>query len=204
VGRGNLLSDRDARRVARLLWEAQRNTAANYPVRRKAGGGGGTAKKYAKILRGLRRADPAAEPDPITALTCYKMKLLSEAEYDAWSAAHGTYAVGDRVKYEDPEGVFLDYECILEHTAAAGKEPTEETWWEVHSPDAFILGYDYSSDLTQTCPWFQIDDELEVVQRSEVWYLLATVSKVEKVTGASLYTSIQWNDTDKRAMSVYK
>ena len=168
-------------------------------VRHPSGG----AKEYANIVRGLQRADPTATP-PVEAVTCYKIKLLSEAEYDAWSAAHGLYEVGDRVKYESPSGVFLDYECILEHTAAAGKEPTEETWWEVHSADAFILGYDYSSDLTQTCPWFQIDDVLEVVQRSEVWYLLATVSKVEKVTGANLYTSIQWNDTDKRAMSVYK
>jgi len=204
VSRGRLLSDRDAARVAKLLWEAQRKSAGEYPVRRRAAaGGGGEAKKYGKIVRGLRRADPTAAP-PITALTCYKIKLLSEAEYDAWSAGHGLYEVGDRVKYQSPTGIFLDYECILEHTAAAGKEPTNGTYWEVHSSDAFILGYDYSTDLTQTCPWFQIDDVLEIVQRSAVWYLLATVSKVEKVTGAVLSTSVQWNDTDKRAMSVYK
>ena len=203
MSKGRLLSDRDAARVARLLWEAQRNAAYQYPVRRRAAGGGGEAKKYGKIVRGLRRADPTAEP-PVTALTCYKIKLLSEAAYNAWSSAHGLYEVGDRVKYEEPSDVFLDYECILEHTAAAGKEPTETTWWEVHSSDAFILGYDYSTDLTQTCPWFQIDDVLEIVQRSAAWYLLATVSKVEKVDGAALYTSIQWNDMDKRAMSVYK
>lgn len=168
-------------------------------VRHPSGG----AKQYGKILRTLQRADPTAEP-PLEAITLYKLKLLAEEEYDAWSAAHGLYEVGDRAKYESPSGVFLDYECILEHMAAAGKEPTEETWWKVYSSDAYILGYQYNDDLTQTCPWFQVDDVLEVVEREELWYLLATVNKVETVTGSVLATSIQWNQDSLRTMSVYK
>ena len=46
------------------------------------------------------------------------------AKDGAWASDHGTYSVGDVVSYSD--GYYI---CILEHTAAVGKEPTT-TYWE--------------------------------------------------------------------------
>lgn len=45
-----------------------------------------------------------------------------------WSAAHGTYTLGDLVKGDgDPDALF--YVCIQTHTAAGDKEPPNATYW---------------------------------------------------------------------------
>ena len=48
--------------------------------------------------------------------------------WSLWSATHGTYNVGDIVKGDgSPDSYF--YKCILQHTAAAGNEPPNNTYW---------------------------------------------------------------------------
>lgn len=205
-----MLSRADAVRVHRQLRKAERYAPADRVRRRRPGSGGGESKRYAKITRGLRRADPTATP-AIEALTLYKIKLLTETVYPAWSATHGEYAKDYLVQYEG-----LDYKSKVKHISADGKKPTNTSYWTLVSTDGYILGYHYSSDLTQTSPWLQVGDIVEVVRLAdydaenspiagtEKWYIHATVSKVEEVEDEKLLTSQQWNDTGKRATSVYK
>lgn len=167
--------------------------------RRPSGGGGGEAKKYATVKRSLQRPDPTATP-PVAAISCYKVKLASEEEFDAWSPTHGVYGVATKVLWTDG----LDYECIVEHTSASGKSPANESYWECASLDAYILGYPYT-DLIGTVPWLKVEAEVEVVLRDGKYYIHATVSRCEEENSdGELFTSIQWNTTEWRQMAVYK
>ena len=104
MARGRLLSDKDAARVARLLWEAQRNSAAEYPVRRRAAaGGGGEAIKlfevqsvatgdgvyncYQQTLDATEWADVAGD-DRLTDKDAVSVEVLNLLEHHV----HATYA----------------------------------------------------------------------------------------------------------------
>jgi hypothetical protein len=127
------------------------------------------------------------------------VKLVSEAAFAAWSASHGLYESGDKVLWTDG----LDYVCLTNHTAAEDKSPENPTYWEICSLDAYILGYPYT-DLLGTVPWFEVDAEVEVVVRESVYYIHATVIRCEEVDDDEIFTSIQWNADEKRAMAVYR
>ena len=167
--------------------------------RRPGGGGGGEAKKYATIVRSLQRPDPTTDP-ATEAISSYRVKLASEAAHDVWIATHGLYEAEDKVLWTDG----MDYECSTAHTASEGKEPDNESYWTLISLEAFVLGYPYT-DLIGTVPWFEVGAEVEVVQRSGVWYIHETASRCEEVgDDGELFTSVQWNDDDKRVMAVYR
>jgi len=202
VATGYILSERDAERLERLLRQMERYAPPEY-LRRRRQAGGGLTKRYARIVRGLRRADPTTDP-PTEAHTAYKIKLLSEAAYDDWSATHGEYKTGDKVTYKG-----IDYQCTKGHISHDSRSPTNETYWTILNPDAYVFGYQYNNDLTQTAPWLQANDIVEVIKHDSLpkpndWYIVATVGKVEKHDEEKLLTSLQWNDQDKRIMAVYK
>ncbi len=63
-------------------------------------------------------------------MTRYATKAWYYVAPALWSDSYGDYSVWDRVSYDDGGGVAY-YECILDHTAAGGKEPTNATYWKV-------------------------------------------------------------------------
>ena len=166
--------------------------------RRKPTGGGGESRRYATVTRSLRRPDPTTAP-PTEAWSCYKIKLASEAAFAAWSASHGLYESGDKAIWTDG----LDYICLTDHTASEAKSPANPSYWSVYSPDAYILGYPYT-DLIGTVPWFEVGADVEVVVRDSIYYIHGTVSRCEEIDDDELFTSIQWNAEEKRAMAVYR
>lgn len=64
----------------------------------------------------------------------------------SWADDHGTYNLGDAVRYGGENYVYI---CIVAHTAAVGKEPTEAVWW-VWNP--FAKGA-VDSLLRRNMPW---------------------------------------------------
>lgn len=157
----------------------------------------------ARIIQTLRRADEGAG---ITEIDYYEIEFLNSA-VEEWSSSHGTYFVGDIIKYTS-EGIQLIYGCILEHEAAVGKEPTNETYWEESTHlKAWVFGY--SGDLIETIPWFQPDDIVKVIKYSDSrwedreWWILETVVRVQTPSNGTVDCSIAWNAVDNRAMGVF-
>jgi len=59
----------------------------------------------------------------------------------AWDSGHGTYSVNDVVSYQD--GYYI---CIVEHTAAEGKEPTNTTYWAAYIQEGDKIYLDVTAD----------------------------------------------------------
>lgn len=200
--KGYVISESDYRVFSRLLRDAavgRLQTGPDLYRRRRPGGGGGASKRYATIVRSLQRADPTTDP-ATEEISCYKIKLSTSPDYSDWSATHGLYEAEDKVLWTDG----LDYACLTDHTASEAKSPDNPSYWSCINPDAYVLGYPYN-DLIATVPWLKVDSEFEVVQRSGVWYICATVLRCEEEgADGELYTSIQWNVDDWRAMAVFK
>jgi len=159
----------------------------------------GEAKQYAIVVRSLQRADPTTTP-VTEEISCYKIKPTTETDYDDWYAWHGTYSAGDKVYWTDG----LDYQCLITHTASDAKDPDNDAYWSCISPDAYILGYPYTN-LIGTIPWLKVGSEVEVVVKGGTYNILETASRVEEEgDNGELYTSMQWNTDEWRAMAVYK
>jgi len=185
-------------RLVRDYMAGRLNSGPNLVRTRRPSGDGGGSKRYATIIRSLQRPDPTTTP-ATEAFSCYKVKLTSESEFAAWSAAYGDYEAGDGVLWTDG----LDYTCSTDHTASEAKSPANPSYWSVWSPDAYVLGYPYT-DLLGTVPWYEVGAEVEVVVREGVYYIHGTVIRCEEIDDDRLSTSLQWNTDDLRGMAVYK
>lgn len=102
---------------------------------------------------------------------------------EEWSASHGTYSVGDIVKYTS-DGVQLIYECTEEHSSSSELPPTVETHWKESTHlKAWVFGY--SGDLIEAIRWFQPGDITKVFQYNDSrwadrkWWILETVVRVQ-------------------------
>jgi len=63
-----------------------------------------------------------------------------------WSAAHGAYALGDLVQGDGaPDSLF--YVCISAHTADAGKEPPNGTYWQATAWTSSAAALNYAVAL---------------------------------------------------------
>jgi hypothetical protein len=60
---------------------------------------------------------------------------LAYNDEGVWDALHGTYNVNDFVKGDGTPDAFF-YACVLQHTAAADKEPPNDTYWKRVSWDS--------------------------------------------------------------------
>ena len=199
--KGRVISPKDYQVIEKLVNDyvgGRLGPGPDMVRRRRPGGGGGSTKQYANITRSLQRPDPTTTP-PIEEISRYKVKLASEADFSAWAATHGDYEAGDKVLWTDG----LDYVCSTGHSSSSGRSPDNSSYWTVHSPDAYILGYPYT-DLIGTVPWFEVGAEVEVVVREGVYYIHETASRCEEVVNNRLSTSMQYNVDEKRTMAVYK
>lgn len=171
----------------------------------------GGAVKYARIVQTLRRANAAADP-PVTAIDYYEIELL-EFSIEQWSATHGVYYVGDKVKYT-VENVAKIFECKIEHPSSLALPPTVISHWqETTYKKAWVFGY--SGDLLDAAPWFQPNDIVEVVNYidsrwadRECW-IMETVSRIQAGSGANIRCSLYWlqevdGETEARLASVYR
>lgn len=206
-----VLSGDDKRRVERSVRFTERHIDRN-ELRKRNHPAGGTNKIFARIVSTLRRADPAADP-PITAQDYYEIELLRYT-VEQWSATHGVYYVGDKVKYT-VEGVVRIYECIFEHASSSALPPTVASHWEESSyKKAWVFGY--SGDLLQSAPWFQVNDIVEVIKYTDdrwsdrEWWILETVVRIEEGEGEDKIASLYWLQEDEdgnivgRLASVYR
>lgn len=207
-----VLSGEDKRRVQRSVSHTERHIDRDRIRKRNRSGGGGTNKVYARIVSTLQRADPAAEP-PIRAQDYYEIELLRYT-IEQWSATHGVYYVGDKVKYTVDDVVKI-FECKREHPSSLSRPPTNTTYWQESTyKKAWVFGY--SGDLLQTAPWFQPDDIVEVVNYEDArwadreWWIMETVVRIEEGTGADKIASLHWVQEDEdgnivgRLASVYR
>ncbi|NIP28172.1 MAG: hypothetical protein GWN55_11585 [Phycisphaerae bacterium] len=206
-----VLSGEDKRRVERSVRHTERHVDKNDLRKRNHPGGGGTNKIYARIVSTLRRADPAASP-PVTAQDYYEIELLRYT-VDQWSATHGVYYVGDKVKYTVGNVVRI-YICKFEHASSSALPPTVVSHWEESTyKKAWVFGY--SGDLLASAPWFQVNDIVEVVKYKDSrwtdrqWWILETAVKIEEGTGTSKKASLYWLQEDEngivgRLCSVYR
>ena len=205
-----VLSSEDKRRVEKSVRFTERHIPRDRLRKRSRPGGGGINKVYARIVQTLRRADQSVTP-AVTAIDYYEIELLEYA-IEQWSATHGVYYVGDKVKYT-VDNVAKIFECKLEHPSSLAKSPTNTTYWQETSyKKAWVFGY--SGDLLETIPWFQPDDIVEVVNYEDgrwsdrEWWILETVIRVEE-EGVDengdpiIECSITWDAEDNRAKAVY-
>lgn len=193
-----VLSERDSQRVEAAVRHYERTRHRRDLHRRRNISIASSQMKLAKIVQSLQREDLTADP-PVEAIECYKIKLLSEDTYSAWSASYGLYEVGDKVEFE-----YLDYECIVTHTSSEARKPTNTSFWMCINPDAWILGY-AGENLLEVIPWFQINDVVEVVYHEEKYYIHETATKVEFTDGSgNLSCSQSWHPEQCRAIAVYR
>lgn len=150
---------------------------------------------YARIVQTLQREDVELSHDKIN---WYEIELLSLKLQD-WVPDHGTYYVGNLVKYQSKI-----YECKIEHNASASFPPTVVSHWgEASNIKAWVFGY--SGDLIEAVPWFQVDDIVEVIRYDDSrwsdrkYWILKTVIQVEEGNNYSL----TWNDEENRLMAVF-
>ena len=149
----------------------------------------------ARIVQGLAREDVV---NSIEARDYYEIELL-DYPVDEWSATHGIYYVGDKVKYN-----YLIYVCRIEHQSSASLPPTATSHWELSTyHKAWVFGY--SGDLLEAAPWFQVNEKVEVIRYEDPrftdreWWILATVTRI---ADGDCY-SLMWNDDENRLMAVY-
>ena len=171
----------------------------------------GGAVKYARIVQTLRRANPAADP-PVTAIDYYEIELL-EFSIEQWSATHGVYYVGDKVKYT-VDNVAKIFEAKIEHPSSLALPPTVISHWqETTYKKAWVFGYDES--LLEGDIWFQPNEIHEVVNyidsrwADREWWIMETVGRIQAGSGANIRCSLYWfqevdGETEARLASVYR
>lgn len=84
---------------------------------------------------------------------------------DAWDDGHGAYSEEDRVTY-----LGKHYICILTHTAAIGKEPTEATWWD----ETYVLNDVVTYEINGTDNYFKcisthVSDAAKTPENTTYW-----------------------------------
>jgi len=68
---------------------------------------------------------------------------------------------------------------------------------EVSAP---FITYDGDGDLRHYIPWFPVGSGVEVIKEDGIWYIKETLIYV----GDDEDSSLRWNETDERAMAVWK
>jgi hypothetical protein len=209
-----VLSAEDRRRVERSVQQTERHIDRDR-LRKRNKSGGGTNKVYARIVQTLRRADQSVTP-AVTAIDYYEIELL-EYPIEQWSATHGVYYVGDRVKYPvDSVAKIFEVKEGREHVSSLSRSPTNTTYWqETTYKKALVFGY--SGNLLAAAPWFQPNDIVEVVNYKDSrpefsdreWWILETVTKIEEGEGADKIASLYWlqeqdGEVIGRLCSVYR
>lgn len=212
MAKSYVLSGEDRRRVERSVQQTERHISRDRLRKRSRPGGGGTNKVYARIVQTLRRADQSVTP-AVTAIDYYEIELL-DFSVEQWSATHGVYYVGDKVKYTvDSVAKIFEVKEGREHVSSLSRPPTNTTYWqETTYNKAWVFGY--SGDLLQTIPWFQPDDIVEVINYIDSrwpdreWWILETVIRVEE-EGVDedgdpiIICSMTWDAEKNRAKAVY-
>jgi hypothetical protein len=204
------LSREDRRRVERSVQHTERQISRDR-LRKRNRSGGGTNKIYARIVQTLRRADNSVSP-AVTAIDYYEIELL-DFSIEQWSATHGVYYVGDKVKYT-VDNVAKIYEAKREHPSSSSLPPTVVSHWqETTYNKAWVFGY--SGDLLESAPWFQPNDIVEVINYEDgrwperEWWIMETVVRVQAGEGEDIRCSLYWlqevdGETEARLASVWR
>jgi hypothetical protein len=143
---------------------------------------GGT-KTYAKVTATLQKEDLLSVPTT-PAIEIYKIRLLTASEPTAapWQP-NVQYVKGGLCAYDAKF-----YEALLSHLSHNAYSPANAAYWKPYTGevDAGILHYKPGLawdkiKLTETVPWFMVDDTVEVVEvkragdAAKKWYIVGTV-----------------------------
>jgi len=114
----------------------------------------------------------------------------------------GDYAENDVVKGSNDR----IYKCVLQ-AGSGTHDPTEDTtdtYWTIDDANEtqidHVLGYAGTQDMRDFVPWLEVGTLVPIVEKSDVWYIALQFTRV----GASGDRTVIWNETDERAMAVWK
>jgi len=194
-------------------------------------GGAGATQVLAKITQSLQREDLNADP-MVLEVDHYHIDFLSGGEdFPEW-------AIDMEIEYDmivqvttpavppDTPATIAFYKSkqTATYTSTIETQPPNTSYWEdTQGEDAYVLGYSPFQSLVETIPWYQVNDIVEVVQRSLYkfeldpeeltndivgnslrWYIVGTATRVEDNSSGERNYSLTWNVEQKRAMAVFK
>lgn len=180
------LTERDLSRLQRSVRFIEDNATMFRTYRRIRGQhGGGSARLWAKVVRGLMKADPLREPEagPTAGYGQYVMRLLTDGTAE-WSSLtpyrSGDAALGsDDLKYTSKVNDNLGHDPVTD---------TEETWWAMDDEiSPRHINRRSAVDLRPFVPWFEPGEIVELVFIVDTYYLRQTLPYVGTSTSSIIW-----------------
>ncbi|HIJ70648.1 MAG TPA: hypothetical protein HPP87_04705 [Planctomycetes bacterium] len=196
-----LLSENDVKLLKNVVCRWQSGEFERKFYRRRAAPTYAVGKvTWAKVINGLKYADP--EGDPPEGYSEYTVRLLT-MQYEKWA---------EGVNYEKDEELTRNdylYRAKFNHVSTALNGPTgtpeSNGFWQWVETEVQVSGIamegDYLSvDLRNWVRWFVEDDIIPLTKRSGNYYIWQTLIPA----GSSGFMSVRWHETENRIMAVYK
>lgn len=148
-------------------------------------GGGGSPRLWAKVVRGLLKADPLREPEagPTAGYGEYVMRLLTDGTAE-WSSLT-TYSSGDAAIGSDDRKYTSKANDNLNHDPVSD---VEETWWAISGEiSPRHINRRSTVDLRPFVPWLEPGEIVELVFIIDTYYIAETLTYIGVSTSSIIW-----------------